>query len=123
MGNRTIEEKINYMIDRVISENSGATLTSSLDMFKGTGYLVATIGDTYTIPEYAQDIAEIALARLHNVEDCQLIGLWVNDGYIYIEPVEVYTDRDKALAIGKERKQIAIGYMIDGEYQHDILVS
>lgn len=120
MANWLIDGKIKSIIDKVIREKSGATLTRSLDPFKGTGFLVATVGDTYTIPEYAQDIAEIALARLHNVEDCQLIGLWSHDGYIYIEPVECYEDLEQAMNIGKERKQIAIGYMINGKYMNDI---
>lgn len=51
----------------------------------------------------------IAIEQMHQFfPDADAIGAWVNGDRLYFDPIEIYTDRDLAEKIGRERGEIAI---------------
>ena len=60
------------------------------------------------IADYTKKNAEVL--ALHDT----MIGSWVNEGKIYLDIVQHFTDREQAIAFGIQEKQLAI-YDIDNQ--------
>lgn len=79
-----------------------------------TGYMVALVGferitnriwNSYDL----QSVLNEWLASIKYTGDSlAYIGLWENDGKLYMDLSQHFVDREKAIVMGKQRKQIAI---------------
>ncbi|UJQ87184.1 hypothetical protein SEA_BAILEYBLU_46 [Arthrobacter phage BaileyBlu] len=85
--------------------NGGATFTAHGDLVT-SGYCVAGIAPAVRVAVEdftAEALAEAVASFDHN----GTFGTWIEDGEVWIEPSEVYTDRDEADRVAKAREEIA----------------
>jgi hypothetical protein len=91
-----------------------------------TGYAVALPGLEQTYPDGYADTADdgATVARISAYIDAhraslerpdRYLGAWVDAGTLYLDTVEVFTDRDAAILAGIAAEQIAIFDIAAGE--------
>ena len=93
--------------------NGGLTIKPFQNEKPETGYMVALEGYELQVPvsEFftgivADYIGEHAQKLMSNPALC--LGTWVNEGIVYLDLSENVGSREQALALGKERNQLAI---------------
>lgn len=99
-------------IAKVTVENGGATFTRTGEIVT-TGYAVAGVADAVRIP--VADFTADALAAAIAAFDAETFGTWIEEGEVWIEPSEVYEDRETADRIAKARHEIAYFNITDAE--------
>ena len=94
-----------------VLKNGGITLDRDLLAYSGSGYAVA-VGKKF---ERVKDLGisfesfDMMLGYyLHLVPNTRYIGIWINMNRMIFDLIEIVADRDQAIALGKQRKQIAI---------------
>lgn len=94
-----------------LKENKGLTVTKDLREFTRSGYAVALPDKETKILESDLDLSKFtSLLNDYSKQlaDNQNIGLWIDQNIVYFDISEVIADKDQALKIAKERKQLAI---------------
>lgn len=103
---------------QLIDSQKGGTVTRGGQSYRGRkGYVVALgapFAATRTVGEFAHDLEIAWLVRDFAAEygymfnDHYLLGVWLEDGELYLDVVEVIETRSAAVALGRARDQIAI---------------
>ena len=89
-----------------IIENKGVTLGRNGIVNRTKGYQVSK-KDLMIVPVYKlRKSMLVELSTALNVGE--YLGVWVNDGKVYIDISERKLSLDKALQVGRERNQISI---------------
>lgn len=96
-------------IKDMILKNGGATLDSNLEPIQAqNGYMVSMQGHELvtTIEGLNDTLIEryTSLAKKLN----GYVGMWLDDGKVYLDISQHHTNKNKALEIGKANKQLAI---------------
>ena len=120
----TVHGEFGTVIDAVL-ENGGGTYYLSLQRggrlilgdaeFKG-GYYVALAGRENVVPitgdVFAFDklvVAEYIADNLNILRESDVyLGFWVNNNRVFLDVVKHIRDKDEAIRIGRENRQIAI---------------
>lgn len=99
-------DKINL---RAIIENGGATLDKSgfdanfIRGYQVSKHDVATVKVTET-DKIAREIQKL----LRRISAREFVGVWVNDGLVYIDISEHINSRSAALRVGRARRQLSV---------------
>lgn len=103
------KNKINAIQIASIIRSNGATLNSNGDSVNFAKGFQVSKKDCYILK--VSNINKILTAvnkLLNGIKKGEFVGLWVDDGKIYIDISERIKNLKKALAIGKARHQISI---------------
>jgi hypothetical protein len=73
----------------------------------GMGAVPDTVGMDSATPELVTEIANSVLDSVYR-NAWTAVGFWVNDGTLYVEPVETYTSYFMAVEAAKRNDQMAI---------------
>lgn len=79
-----------------------------------TGYMCALVGFEKQVPRVwnSFDLQQVLNEWLSEIsytgDSFAFIGLWENDGTLYLDLSQHFTNRDKAVAMGQSRNQLAI---------------
>ncbi len=97
------------IIDAVMRDGGG-TFTSKGEKVERThGYAIARVeGTYYKIRLEDSDIASAAVASIAKRYPDDYVGLWIDEGYIHIDPVVIEDFQEQALYLGKQYNQKAI---------------
>jgi len=97
---------------KAIKKNGGFTLDSKGNFYTGKGFAVATEGNEKTFLLSRLNLFNLAeLIKQYSKKldsDNLMIGAWVEGGKVFFDVSEVVENRDQAIRLGKERKQLAI---------------
>ena len=72
------------------------------------GYAVAIGGMTFKATDVTPDVLAWACRAVTGEWDTAFAGTWVDDGVFYIDAVQYVSNRDRAMALGREHAQKAI---------------
>lgn len=99
---------------QAIRQNGGATFDSKGNLHT-SGVAVAGIAPALKVAEKAFT-AEVLEKTLRLFAGTALYGAWVDpEGILWLEPTEVYQDRETAIRIGRQRGEIAVFDLDTGE--------
>lgn len=101
---------INNLYNTLLN-NKGLTLNKDLTIFNGSGYAVALPNKETKIQESDLDLSKftsLLQAYRSDISGNQKIGLWIDQGLLYIDISEVLDNKDQALSLAKNRSQLAI---------------
>lgn len=79
-----------------------------------TGYMCALVGFEKQVPVVwsSYDLQQVVNKWLSDIqytgESAAFIGLWENDGILYLDLSQHFVDREKAVVMGYQRNQLAI---------------
>jgi hypothetical protein len=97
---------------KAIKKNGGFTLDSKGNFYTGKGYAVATIGNEKRFTANRLNLFNLAELikeyRKKLTSDNLMIGAWLDGGKVFFDISEIVQDKDQAIQLGKERKQLAI---------------
>lgn len=85
--------------------NGGATFTATGDLVT-SGYCVAGVAPAVRVA-LADFTAETLAEAVASFNHSGTFGTWIEEGEVWIEPSEVYTDRAEADRVAKAREEIA----------------
>lgn len=107
-----------------IESTGGATVLTSpygmppsllvMDQFQPPTWVVGSGVEPVSLPaKWMADVEYITLVANATYESTvanswSAVGFWLNDGVLYVEPVEVFTNHYMAIEAAKQRDQIAI---------------
>lgn len=101
-------------VDNVLREtieNGGGTFASNLEPFDAEfGFIVGLVKGTYALVPL-DDLADNFNGAVKSVVvnfPGELIGTWVHDGNIHVDPVTWEATKDAAMATARKNHQIAI---------------
>ena len=122
----TITQQLADTLAEEAINNGGATLTLNGETVKD-GYIIGggiiKDGDALAKIDAAESnrmiAARIYLTLLRNRKELQNldgIGVWLNDGVIYLDAITIEANFIKAVTKGLSRQQQAIGGLVNGVY-------
>lgn len=96
-----------------VHHNGGITVDRAGKEYKGAGYAVAVSKDTEIVIReelFSSDMLDrVFKLYAHNLQrDNVYLGIWKDNGKVYLDLSEVIQDKEQAIEAGKQRKQIAI---------------
>ena len=94
----------------------GFSVKHDLSTYEGGGFAVGGASKCYTVKadrlswnDFAYDIMAHLREQARGKASRLLVGGWVdNDGFAYLELPDIVQDRAEAIALGKDRDEIAI---------------
>ncbi|WP_144722222.1 hypothetical protein [Cellulosimicrobium sp. TH-20] len=92
--------------------NGGATLTR--EGFATEGVAVAGIAPAIRVDADGLTV-ELLADAVQVFRNATALGTWLHEGEFWIEPTEVFTDRAEAIRIGRDRGEIAVYDLGEGE--------
>jgi hypothetical protein len=103
-----------FEIARACATNGGATINPRNQRNVTNGYAVG-LGGADSLPQWHADritdafvgAVDAATATAQKM-DGGALGAWIHRGRVYVEPVEVLQDRDRAMNVARMRGEIAI---------------
>lgn len=108
-------------MDRILERYALAALDRTTVMGGGTfegrtmlpfeprdGYAVAVGGVTIKADEVTPDVLAWSARAVVGEWDTAFVGTWVEKGVMYIDAVQYVSDRERAMALGREHQQLAI---------------
>lgn len=99
------------MIIKTTILNGGATINLLGDSPK-KGFMVATEGNEKQIKVSQFNHKTLKKYLAKNKEELKgknkFIGTWINEGIVYVDISERIVNKDRAIELGKDRKQLAI---------------
>lgn len=119
--------RIRNMISRDIAEaiydesvrNGGGTFLQTGESLAPKGYVVAVSdGSYYKVPLEDAELAIEAIRYTTSDYPLNLIGTWVHEGYIHIDPVMFTPVKSLAEKLARENRQIAYYDLAKGETIH-----
>lgn len=99
-------------------EKGGGTFKrwSGEEYEEGKGYVVGGDVEGLKLPKDSRVIGSVeAIAAWIDKTRSPYVGSWVDYDTIYVDGCDVVIDRDEAIALGKERNQIAIWDLANNE--------
>lgn len=119
MWNEATPLKLNYeqvsQICRSLITTGGASYRHSDGILNpAEGYMVALTGFEKKLPRVwnTEDLMETLNSWFADIrytgDSAAFIGLWEHEGILYLDLAQRFIDRDKAIAMGKARNQLAI---------------
>lgn len=116
-----------------VESTGGATVLTSpygmppsllvMDQYQPPTWVVGSGVEPVTLPaKWMRDAEYIAMVGDAVYESAvanswSAVGFWVNDGTLYVEPVQVFTNHYMAIEAGRERDQLAIYAAHRGELE------
>jgi hypothetical protein len=103
---------------RRVRESGGFTVNPHSGEYPESGHAVAVDSEHELISrldEHAKLIGIYADLYADDIPENGLIGGWVHEGSLYLDLSELHESEAVALALGRERGQIAIYRLDDGE--------
>lgn len=83
-----------------------------------SGYYVGGLSEAHTFPRVGSDVRNYqrGLGKAYAATGgVGLVGVWVDEGMVYVEPSEWHSCRIKAIALGRSRGELAIWDIEAGE--------
>lgn len=120
-----LNTRSNTMSDRrlaamVVSDLTAGILEggSTVPLYRGdlvptTGYVVGVGG--ITVPADRWGMADHLVTDFVQRADTKYIGVWMEDGVVYVDKVQIVADRDRALELADVHGEIAIYHLDTGE--------
>lgn len=116
VGNKVVE---------AVKEHGGATLepVGGADVQEGYAVGLGTVhpgtehnssAASFTAKDVKNWLKSDAVKEVFKSNPNAKIGVWEDEGKIYLEPSEQVMDRGKAIELGKERNQIGIQHLVPG---------
>ena len=101
---------------QAVENSGGATAHLSVENHLSTGgYMVGGVVPEVTVPVEEFDgrvafhgICDLIKALESRSETADALGVWVEDGTVYMDASNVVHGRDAALALGRERSEVSI---------------
>lgn len=93
-----------------ILNNGGCTLTPSLELYNGSGFVVSRPGYEFTTSNIDEVIKKVEEYKTTADSLKAYIGVWLNteDGLYYVDINNIYTDKKEAVFYGFKYQQLAI---------------
>jgi hypothetical protein len=109
--------------DVMMKNREGFSVSVQTGGEPAAGYMVARTGHTHTFPEsvlrdharLTKAIDQMIMSEHGSLGNGIYLGGWVHDGKLWLEPSDNFTDREQAAAVGRERNQIAIWDVSQGQ--------
>lgn len=115
-----------------VQASGGATVLTSpygmpagllyMDQYQPPTWVVGMGGGEVLYPDSANDVGFVTRAAESVFNSSQPdswsgVGFWVNDGWLYIDPIRIFTNHYMALEAAKKYNQLAIYAMHTGELE------
>ena len=88
--------------------NNGGTFRNGVDISQElkSGYVVGGVVPSIIVP--VDDLETLEYELYQRVKHFEYVGTWVHDGEVHIDAVEIYSDLEDAIEVGKSLGEIAI---------------
>lgn len=107
-------EQVSLLLKSIRNTNGASYRPSTGELNPTTGYMCALAGFEKQVPRVwnSYDLQQVLNEWLSEIsytgDSAASIGLWENDGTLYLDLSQHFVDRDKAVAMGHQRNQLAI---------------
>lgn len=107
----------NNAIKTLVSTNKGATLTHNGNKYRlKDGYMVSVKGYERRYRRWGNLFNRLADYKDKAKKLGGYVGLWLHDGYIYLDISKCYKDKAEAIAMGYANKQLSIYDIANDSY-------
>lgn len=113
MGTRRIISAVVSDLTAGILEGGATVPLYRGDLVPTTGYVVGVGG--LTVPQDRWGMADHLVADFVGRADTKYVGVWAEDGVVYVDKVQIVADRARALELADVHGEIAIYHIDSGE--------
>ncbi len=113
MSTRRIDSAVLSDLTAGILEGGATVPLYRGDLVPATGYVVGVGG--ITVPADRWSMADHVVVDFIQRADSKYIGVWMEDGVVYVDKVSIVPDRDRALELADVHGEIAIYDLNSGE--------
>lgn len=107
-------EQVSQLLKSIRNTSGASYRPSTGELNPTTGYMCALVGFEKQVPRVwnSYDLQQVVNEWLSDIQytgdSAAFIGLWENEGTLYLDLSQHFVDRDKAVAMGYQRNQLAI---------------
>lgn len=107
-------EQVRTLLKSLRETNGASYRPSTGELNPATGYMCALVGFEKQVPRVwnSYDLQQVVNEWLSDIQytgdSAAFIGLWENDGTLYLDLSQHFVDRNKAIAMGHQRNQLTI---------------